>query len=262
MPLRLTRFPATTPHPAPPSHPQVVTRRQLAAHVAYAAHVLRHEYKLGPRSRVLVHLPTSIEQMVWLLACMRVGVIYTATAIDHPLSALKYRMEDFAPDAVITTDAAALNAGQDVSCGAKVDQLVAEGLVAAADVLRLDADGVNVRGKGTGAGARAQSVDDAKKLSAALALLKAGGGMADAELAAKVWGVAPAEAVSADFPLFVSYTSGSTGKPKGIVHCHGGYVRSDLLLGIALQGSFRPGFYMRLTVCCWFSVAGTCTGSR
>ena len=31
----------------------------------------------------------------------------------------------------------------------------------------------------------------------------------------------------------------------------------NLLLGIALHGSFRPGFHMWPMVCCWFTVAGT-----
>src|SRR3546814_5019791 len=34
----------------------------------------------------------------------------------------------------------------------------------------------------------------------------------------------PAEAMSAEDPLFILYTSGSTGKPKGVLHTTGGYM--------------------------------------
>ena len=35
----------------------------------------------------------------------------------------------------------------------------------------------------------------------------------------------------------------------------------DLLLDMALQGSFRPGFHMWLTICCWFAVVVTIRSS-
>ena len=44
------------------------------------------------------------------------------------------------------------------------------------------------------------------------------------EEAAKVSADCPAEAMSAEDPLFILYTSGSTGKPKGVLHTSGGYL--------------------------------------
>ena len=37
------------------------------------------------------------------------------------------------------------------------------------------------------------------------------------------------------------------------------HVARDLLLDVALQGSFGPGFHMWLTICCWFAAQGSST---
>ena len=44
------------------------------------------------------------------------------------------------------------------------------------------------------------------------------------DLLAQADGVAPAEPVDSEDPLFIMYTSGSTGKPKGVFHSTAGYM--------------------------------------
>lgn len=168
-----------------------ITRRALAVAVAEAAEHLAKEFGLEMRSRVMFHMPTGISQMVYILAAMRLGVVYICTTVDQPAAALQYRVESFKPDAIITQSGTAINAGKRVDSRSNIEQVV---------------DG----------SCRIVVVDDVRMTESST--------KSDLELAAQVWQRAPCAALAADHPLFVSYTSGSTGKPKGVVHTHGGYV--------------------------------------
>ena len=178
-----------------------VTRRELAGAVAAAAAVLRDAHGLKPRDRVLFHMPTDATHVVLMLACQRLGVTYSATAVDSVEDVLASRAEDLSPSLLITADAPVTHGGVEIDCAAKLRRAVPGVPVLLAKPW---ADPSNVK-------ARAEF-----------------SGMSDAEAFVAVQHLAPPLPCAPDHPLFVSYTSGSTGKPKGVVHGHGGYVAGVL----------------------------------
>lgn len=163
---------------------------------AKASDVLLKRHKLGPKSRVLFHMPTCVEQMAWVLACQRNGIMYTCTSVEHPVDALSFRMKDGQPDLLICGNCSCQNGGREIFCSrtlervcpdkSKIFQVPCGGLFPAEDAAYVDCS--------------------------------------DAELVKLLWAISPVVPVQSSHPLFVSYTSGSTGKPKGVVHVHGGYM--------------------------------------
>ena len=78
-----------------------VTRRGLAVAVAEAARCLTAKHGLKPLDRVFFHMPTGIEHMVYCLAAMRIGAVYSCTAVDTTEAGLRHRLADFAPDVAV-----------------------------------------------------------------------------------------------------------------------------------------------------------------
>eukprot|EP00038_Savillea_parva_P019988 m.30066 g.30066 ORF g.30066 m.30066 type:complete len:1308 (+) comp4662_c0_seq1:287-4210(+) len=188
--------------PGWPATTQRVTRRQLAIAVAKASDVLVNRHKLGSSSRVLFHMPTCVEQMAWVLACQRNGIMYTCTSVEHPVDALAYRMTDARPDLLICGNCSCQNGGREIFCNRTLERVCTD----KSKIIEVPCGGMF-------------PAEDAAYV-----------GLSDAELLKKLWTLAPVVPVGASHPLFVSYTSGSTGKPKGVVHVHGGY-----MYGIALS---------------------------
>jgi hypothetical protein len=93
---------------------------------AKAAHVLVARHKLGPRSRVLFHMPTCVEQMVWVLACQRVGIMYTCTSVEHPVDAITYRIVDVKPDLFVCGDCSCQHGGREVFCNRTLERACSE----------------------------------------------------------------------------------------------------------------------------------------
>lgn len=109
--------------PAWPAGVQHITRRQLAIEVAHAAKVLTTKHNLSQTSRVLFHMPTSVEQMVWVLACQRIGAMYTCTSVEHPVDSLVYRQRDVQPDLFICGDSSCQHGGREVFCDATLKKI-------------------------------------------------------------------------------------------------------------------------------------------
>ena len=136
--------------------------------------------------RVLIHMSNSLEQLLWIEACKRKGVILSATAIDQPASVLKARLEDLSAKMVLTH--ATKGAAE------KVHTFIP------ADVQVVDTD--NLQSSLAVHREKLQATDAAVQWE-------------------RIAEHCPAVPLDANFPLFVAYTSGSTGAPKGIVHVHG-----------------------------------------
>ena len=98
--------------------------RQLGMAVAAAARNLSYNHQMPPRSRALFHMPSGIDQMVWLLACQRVGIVYTATSLDTPDGALCRRVADFQPHAIVVCDSASMHAGNWIDAAARIRSLL------------------------------------------------------------------------------------------------------------------------------------------
>ena len=150
--------------------------------------------------RVTIYLPMIPEAVFTMLACARIGAVFSVVFAGFSPDALADRILDGESDLVVTADEGR-RGGKRVALKANVDAAVA----------RTEAQGQTVRHvlvvQNTGA-----EVDwiDGRDVWLHDALGRAG-----AEC--------PCEPMESEDPLFILYTSGSTGKPKGVVHTTGGY---------------------------------------
>jgi len=171
-----------------------LTYGELHETVARLAAALK---KMGVQKgdRVLIYMPNAPEAAAAMLACARIGAIHSVVFAGFSKEALKIRIEDAEPKAIIT-------ATYTKRRGKKIDLLTTarEAAKEFPFVERLivwDRDG------------------DAEL------------GPNEVELYELINGTkefAPAEAMDAEDPLFILYTSGTTGKPKGVLHTTGGYM--------------------------------------
>ena len=190
-----------------------VTRRELAGAVALAAVQLRDVHKLKARDRVLFHMPTDAVHFAYMLACQRLGVTYSATAVDSVEDVLTSRAEDLKPALVVCMDAPVVHGGITIDCAGKLKRAVpGVPMLLAKPWL---SPGVQ---------------NDVAKYAR----------ISDDEAFVAVSKMAPPLPCEPDHPLFVSYTSGSTGKPKGVVHGHGGYV-AGVLQSMVWRERMDPG---------------------
>eukprot|EP00928_Gymnodinium_smaydae_P050156 TRINITY_DN3375_c0_g1_i1.p1 TRINITY_DN3375_c0_g1~~TRINITY_DN3375_c0_g1_i1.p1 ORF type:complete len:1803 (-),score=416.56 TRINITY_DN3375_c0_g1_i1:187-5595(-) len=82
---------------------QQITRRRLLEETAITAKVLQlPPLSLSLGDRVLLVLPTNVEQLVWTEACKRLGVIYSSCAPGMVASVLAERIAELQPKVVIT----------------------------------------------------------------------------------------------------------------------------------------------------------------
>ena len=107
--------------------PISITRQQLAMAVATCARELHDVHGLRAMGRVFFHMPTSIDQMVWMLACQRNGIVYTATAVDSTDGILRDRVQDFQPHVVMVLRGICQQGGETVDCGARMSRHQGEG---------------------------------------------------------------------------------------------------------------------------------------
>ncbi|WP_027881867.1 acetate--CoA ligase [Meiothermus rufus] len=143
--------------------------------------------------RVIIYMPLTLEGIIAILACARIGAIHSVVYAGLGVSALRERILDAGAKLVMAGDVS-YRRGKAVDLEAIVLQAIED----------LDIPTVwFCRSKAAPQGPR---FHDFNQL---------------------LWSHPPkAEAVPLDseHPLFILYTSGSTGKPKGVVHVHGGYM--------------------------------------
>jgi acetyl-CoA synthetase len=149
--------------------------------------------------RVVIYMPMSIEGVVAMQACARIGATHSVVFGGFSAQSLRDRINDAGAVMVITADEQ-LRGGKQLPLKAIVDEAVALG--------GCDTLGTVIVYKRTG-GAIAWHDGRDIWLHEALA-----GQAANCE----------PEWVGAEHPLFLLYTSGSTGKPKGVQHSTGGYL--------------------------------------
>jgi acetyl-CoA synthetase len=144
--------------------------------------------------RVVIYMPLTLEGVMSMLACARLGAIHSVVYAGMGVGALRDRIMDAGAKVVIAGNMG-VRRGKAVDLRSIVDQ--------ATEDLRLRH--VVWFQRGTKAELRPHEVDF------------------DELMARSKADVAP-EPVDAEHPLYILYTSGSTGKPKGVVHVHGGYM--------------------------------------
>jgi acetyl-CoA synthetase len=172
---------------------RIVTYGQLHRMVCRLANGLK---SLGvvKGDRVVIYMPLTIEGVVAMLACARVGAIHSVVYAGLGHTALRDRIIDAQAKVVIAADVG-YRRGKTVALKSIVDEAI-EKLELVEKVVVHSRSGVELRAP------REIDFNELLKFSADC----------------------PAEEMDAEDPLFLLYTSGSTGKPKGILHVHGGYM--------------------------------------
>jgi len=169
-----------------------VTYGQLHAHVCRFANGLK-SLGLKKGDRIIIYMPLTLEGVISMLACARIGAVHSVVYAGLGHTALRDRIVDAQAKVVITGDVG-YRRGKIVQLKSITDEAV-DGLEFVEKVV------VFAREK-TGLRPNEVSFVDLMKFP----------------------DHCPAEEMDAEDPLFILYTSGSTGKPKGVVHVHGGYM--------------------------------------
>jgi acetyl-CoA synthetase len=175
-----------------------ITYQQLYERVCKFANGLKSlGYKVGDRS--IIYLPMSIEAVVAMQACARLGITHSVVFGGFSAKSLHERIVDVGASLVITADEQ-LRGGRAIPLKPAVDEAFGMG---ACEAVRHCVVYKRTGGKVNWDAKRDVWMHDLVEKQAAEC--------------------APV-AVNAEHPLFILYTSGSTGKPKGVQHSSAGYL--------------------------------------
>ena len=175
-----------------------VTYKELLAKVSQFANALK-AMGVQKGDRVVIYMPMTIEGVVAMQACVRIGATHSVVFGGFSAKALQERIQDAGAVAVITANYQ-MRGGKELPLKAIVDEGLALG-----------------------------GCDSIKNVvvfqrTASPCNLVAGRDVLMHEAMAAQSSVCAPEMVGAEHPLFILYTSGSTGKPKGVQHSTGGYL--------------------------------------
>jgi acetyl-CoA synthetase len=174
------------------------TYKELLARVSQFANALKAE-GIQKGDRVLVYMPMTLEGVIAMQACARIGATHSVVFGGFSAKALNERIIDAGAVAVITANFQ-MRGGKELPLKAIVDEGIAMGgceCIKTVFVYERTATACNM------VAGRDKTFTQA--------------------LAGQSTTCAPV-AVGAEHPLFILYTSGSTGKPKGVQHSTGGYL--------------------------------------
>jgi len=180
-----------------------VSYRELHARVCQFANGLKSR-NIKKGDRVLIYLPMSIEAVVAMQACARIGAIHSVVFGGFSSQSLNERIVDAQACAVITADGQ-MRGGKVMPLKHAVDEGIAMG---GCEIV------LNV------------------------IVYKRAGNEVQWNAERDLWwhdvidgqaSTCEPEWVDSEHPLFILYTSGSTGKPKGVQHSSGGYLLGCIL---------------------------------
>jgi len=174
------------------------TYRELLARVSQFANALKAD-GIQKGDRVLIYMPMTLEGVIAMQACARIGATHSVVFGGFSAKALQERIMDAGAVAVITSNFQ-MRGGKELPLKAIVDEGIAMGgceSIKTVYVYQRTASACNmVAGRDK---TFAQAVDGQNTVCTPVS-------------------------VGAEHPLFILYTSGSTGKPKGVQHSTGGYL--------------------------------------
>jgi acetyl-CoA synthetase len=180
-----------------------ITYKQLYHRVCQFANGLK---SLGVRTgdRVIVYMPMSIEAVVAMQACARIGATHSVVFGGFSAKSLHERIIDAGATAIITADGQ-MRGGKEIALKPAIDEALAMGGCEAIKSV--------VVYKRTGSATRMDPPRDIWWHDLV---------QNQPDACEPVW-------VGAEHPLFILYTSGSTGKPKGVQHSSAGYLLQAML---------------------------------
>ena len=174
------------------------TYRDLYHRVCRLANALK-AHGVGKGDRVLIYMPMSIEAVVAMQACARIGATHSVVFGGFSAKSLQERIVDAGATEVITADGQ-FRGGREIPLKPAVDEAFAMG---GCEKVR----NVIVYRR-TGSAVPMQAPRDKWWHEVV---------EGQPDTCEPTW-------VDAEHPLFILYTSGSTGKPKGVQHSTGGYL--------------------------------------
>ena len=175
-----------------------VSYRDLLARTCRLANALRAR-GVQRGDRVVIYMSMSIEGVVAMQACARIGAIHSVVFGGFSAQSVRDRIEGAGAVMVITADQQ-VRGGKKLPLKAIVDEAISMGgCESVRDVIVYRRTGGDIAWQP----ALDRWMHDEMQ--------------AQSEVCEPEW-------VGAEHPLFILYTSGSTGKPKGVQHSSGGYL--------------------------------------
>jgi acetyl-CoA synthetase len=180
-----------------------VTYKELYHRVCQLANALKAQ-GIQKGERVLIYMPMSVEAVVAMQACARIGATHSVVFGGFSAKSVHERIVDAGAVALITADGQ-MRGGKEIALKPACDEAI-----------------------GLGGCESMRTVIVYKRTGTSIPM-KAGRDLwwEDA-VRGQPMDCAPT-AVNAEHPLFILYTSGSTGKPKGVQHSTGGYLLHAIL---------------------------------
>ncbi len=172
--------------------------KELLAKVSQFANALKAD-GIQKGDRVLIYMPMTLEGVIAMQACARIGATHSVVFGGFSAKALQERIIDAGAVAVITANYQ-MRGGKELPLKAIVDDGLALG------------------------GCESIKTVFVYQRTQTACNMVAGRDKTFAQALAGLSTTCAPTPVGAEHPLFILYTSGSTGKPKGVQHSTGGYL--------------------------------------